>query len=164
MAALIQSNDKAIKHYYEQLSAAAGQDALHESNVRQAFQNLLTETAKAKNLTLVAEQAERSGNHGIRYDGVLRDEYKLPHGYWEAKDSQDDLTGEIRKKIERGYSLKNIIFEDTRQGVLFQNGRETRDPNRADDPEYIVQLVEQVVRVSVETVKVVGELKAAAFI
>jgi len=32
------------------------------------------------------------------------------------------------------------------------------DPNRADDPEYIVRLVGQVVRVSVETVKVVASL------
>ena len=30
------------------------------------------------------------------------------------------------------------------------------DPNRADDPEYIVRLVGQVVRVSLETVRIVG--------
>ncbi len=34
------------------------------------------------------------------------------------------------------------------------------DPNRADDPEYIVRLVGQVVRVSVETVKIVNALPA----
>jgi hypothetical protein len=32
------------------------------------------------------------------------------------------------------------------------------DPNREDDPEYIVRLVGQVVTVSVETVKLVGAL------
>ena len=32
------------------------------------------------------------------------------------------------------------------------------DPNREDDPEYIVRLVGQVVTVSVETVRLVGEL------
>jgi predicted helicase len=32
------------------------------------------------------------------------------------------------------------------------------DPNREDDPEYIVRLVGQVVRVSVETVKIVKNL------
>jgi predicted helicase len=32
------------------------------------------------------------------------------------------------------------------------------DPNRADDAEYIVRLVGQVVRASVETVRVVAEL------
>jgi predicted helicase len=32
------------------------------------------------------------------------------------------------------------------------------DPNREDDPEYIVRLVGQVVTVSAETVRLVGEL------
>ena len=35
------------------------------------------------------------------------------------------------------------------------------DPNRDDDPEYIVRLVGQVVRVSVETVRVVRSLPPA---
>ncbi len=35
------------------------------------------------------------------------------------------------------------------------------DPNRADDPEYIVRLVGQVVQVSVETVKLVAELPSS---
>jgi predicted helicase len=35
------------------------------------------------------------------------------------------------------------------------------DPNREDDPEYIVRLVGQVVRVSVETVKIVAGLPEA---
>jgi hypothetical protein len=140
-AALVKPTDRAIKAYYEQLAAAEGQDALHEGNVRQAFQNLLSETAKAKNLTLVAEQAERvGGERRIEYDGVLHDEYKLPHGWWEAKDTHDNLTAEIRKKIEKGYSLKNIIFEDTREGVLFQDGREVM---RADlrQPDGLAELL-----------------------
>ena len=37
------------------------------------------------------------------------------------------------------------VSEDKRSGIR-------SDPNRADDPEYIVRLVGQVVRVSVETV------------
>ena len=32
------------------------------------------------------------------------------------------------------------------------------DPNRADDPQYILRLVGQVITVSLETVKVVGAL------
>ncbi len=43
------------------------------------------------------------------------------------------------------------VSTDKRSGI-------TSDPNRADDPEYIVRLVGQVVRVSVETVKVVAGL------
>ena len=29
----------------------------------------------------------------------------LPRGYWEAKDTQDDLETEIRKKKAKGYPL-----------------------------------------------------------
>ena len=43
------------------------------------------------------------------------------------------------------------VSTDKRSGL-------TTDPNRDDDPEYIVRLVERMVRVSVETVKIVGAL------
>ncbi|GMU82231.1 MAG: hypothetical protein AMXMBFR47_21020 [Planctomycetota bacterium] len=43
------------------------------------------------------------------------------------------------------------VYTDPRSGI-------TSDPNRADDPEYIVRLVGQVVRVSIETVKIVRGL------
>jgi len=43
------------------------------------------------------------------------------------------------------------VSEDSRSGIR-------SDPNRADDPEYIVRLVGQVIRVSVETVEIVGAL------
>ena len=45
------------------------------------------------------------------------------------------------------------VSEDKRSGIR-------SDPNRADDAEYIVRLVGQVVRVSVETVKIVNGLPA----
>jgi predicted helicase len=43
------------------------------------------------------------------------------------------------------------VSEDKRSGIC-------SDPNRADDPEYIVRLVGQVVRASVETVEIVNGL------
>jgi predicted helicase len=46
------------------------------------------------------------------------------------------------------------VSEDARSGIR-------SDPNRPDDPEYIVRLVGQVVRVSAETVKVVAGLPEA---
>jgi predicted helicase len=45
------------------------------------------------------------------------------------------------------------VSEDKRSGIR-------SDPNRADDPEYIVRLVGQVVRVSLETVRIVTGLPA----
>jgi predicted helicase len=46
------------------------------------------------------------------------------------------------------------VSTDKRSGV-------TSDPNRPDDPEYIVRLAGQVVRVCVETVKIINSLPAA---
>src|SRR5258708_29999031 len=45
------------------------------------------------------------------------------------------------------------VSEDKRSGIV-------SDPNRPDDPQYIVRLVGQVVTVSVETVRLVNELSA----
>jgi len=47
------------------------------------------------------------------------------------------------------------VTTDKRSGIV-------SDPNRSDEPEYIVRLVERVVRVSVETVKIVGGLPGMA--
>jgi predicted helicase len=45
------------------------------------------------------------------------------------------------------------VTEDRRSGIK-------SDPNRPDGPEYLVRLVGQVVRVSVETVRIVAGLPA----
>src|SRR5208282_607834 len=44
------------------------------------------------------------------------------------------------------------VSTDKRSGI-------TNDPNRADDPKYIVRLIGQVITVSLETVKIVKELR-----
>jgi type I restriction-modification system DNA methylase subunit len=64
-----------------------------------------------------------SSLHRIRPDGTFRDEFYIERGYWEAKDTADDLETEIKKKTAKGYPLTNTIFEDTRVAVLFQNAR-----------------------------------------
>lgn len=46
------------------------------------------------------------------------------------------------------------VTEDPRSGIR-------SDPNRDDDPEYIVRLIGQVIRVSLETVRLVRSLPAA---
>ena len=45
------------------------------------------------------------------------------------------------------------VSADKRSGI-------TNDPNRPDDPEYIVRLLAQVITVSLETVKVVKAMPA----
>jgi len=120
----IKPTHKAIQTYYEKLQGYGAHNVTNEMGLRSAFQQLLEETAKAHKWTLIPEQTLKVGGKSVRPDGTFRDEWHLRCGYWEAKDTSDDLNAEIRAKIAKGYPLVNTIFEDTRQAVLFQNGRE----------------------------------------
>jgi predicted helicase len=125
MPVQIKPDHKAIDAYYATLDTLkTGQQVMHEGGLRRAFGELLSDTAKARGWTLVEELSDRQRRGGIRLDGTLRDEWHLPHGYWEAKDTGDDLDTEIRRKRERSYPFSNIIFEDTETAVLFQDGQE----------------------------------------
>jgi hypothetical protein len=50
-------------------------------------------------------------------DGALLYSLRVPLGYWEAKDEDDDLDKEIEKKFRKGYPQDNIIFEDSDKAV-----------------------------------------------
>ncbi len=110
---------KNLTEYYAALEAYEKQGITHEGALRSAFQNLLAETGRRAGWTLIPELASGS----IRPDGTFRDEYFLNRGYWEAKDTNDNLEAEIQKKIVKGYPLTNIIFEDTQRAYLYQNGQ-----------------------------------------
>ncbi|MFM6991371.1 MAG: DNA methyltransferase, partial [Rhodoferax sp.] len=51
-------------------------------------------------------------------------ELRMPLGYWEAKDADDDLDAEVVKKFKKGYPQDNIIFSDDTVAVLWQNRAE----------------------------------------
>jgi predicted helicase len=113
-------HNKAFDEYERHLQELRAQYATNEEALRPAFQNLLTFYGREMGWTLVLERALANG---AEPDGTLLDSFHLPRGYWEAKDTRDDLEKEIQKKIARGYPLTNSIFEDTRRAVLYQNGR-----------------------------------------
>ncbi len=114
------THKKAIDYYYKELAAYHAHKVTHETAVRSAFQNLLAAFAQSANWILIPEQTLANGK---RPDGTLRDSFNLPRGYWEAKDTKDDLNTEIRKKINAGYPVTNTIFEDTRHAILYQNNK-----------------------------------------
>jgi len=122
--ATIKPAQKAIQNYYAALKIYDGLHVSHETGVRTAFQTLLNDTARSNGWTLITEQTLKVGGKTIRPDGTLRDEFNLPRGYWESKDTADDLDNEIRKKTAKGYPLSNTIFEDTRYAALYQDGHE----------------------------------------
>ena len=115
---------KALDHYYKELAAFGDKRVTHETAVRTSFQDLLKVFAQSANWLLIPEQTLANGK---RPDGTFRDSFNLPRGYWEAKDTKDDLSNEIRKKIGIGYPITNTIFEDTRRAVLYQNNKPVLD-------------------------------------
>ena len=113
-----------IQRYYESLQrlvAASGSD--NELIIRPAFQNCLAEycAAHRENLTLVPELRMPSG---VIPDGTVKDTLRMARGYWEAKDSHDDLDAEIERKFNIGYPRENILFEDSRSAALIQSGEQ----------------------------------------
>ena len=111
----------AIKTYHAALKTYADHGAAHEGATETAFSRLLADTAKVVGWTLIPKQPMKVGGKTIYPDGTLRDPYNLPRGYWEAKDTSDDLEVEIKKKVAKKYPLTNIVFEDTRTAVLYQH-------------------------------------------
>ena len=101
-----------------------------EQVVREAFKDLLKDWGRSKDLIFVPEYEYTTPARERRYvDGALLHELRVPFGYWEAKDEKDDLDAEIATKLRRGYPQDNILFEDSRTVVLWQNrpGRHLRN-------------------------------------
>jgi hypothetical protein len=90
----VKPTHKAVKAYRETLEKLGSLKVKNEGALRTAFQTLLTDTARTVGWTLVPEQSMRVGGKTVIPDGTLRDDY-LPRGYWEAKDTADDLDVEI---------------------------------------------------------------------
>ena len=103
----------------DELIAFGGSD--NELNIRPAFQNCLSAYCHdhRERLGLVPELATA---RGVIPDGTVKDSLRMARGYWEAKDTHDDLDAEIQNKFNKGYPRDNIIFEDSQEAVLIQDG------------------------------------------
>ena len=119
---------KAVERYHKEL-AYYREQADDESGLRAAFQNLLVDVARHVNWKV---SPERTIEGKIRLDGVLRDEFDLRRGVWEAKGPKGNLDKEIEKKIADGYPLTNTVFENTERAVLYQNKRRVDEYNLTD--------------------------------
>ena len=96
----------------------------NEQSIRAAFQNCLATYCRGhrENFELVPEL--RTPDNVIP-DGTVVDALRQARGHWEAKDLHDNLDSEIQRKFNGGYPRYNIVFEDSRTAVLFQNREET---------------------------------------
>ena len=103
----------------------------NEENIRPAFQNCLAGYCvdHSERLVLVPELRSDRSN---KPDGTVRDSLRMTRGLWEAKDTHDDLDREIQNKIAQGYPSDNILFEDSRTAVLFQDQQEAMRADMTD--------------------------------
>ncbi|MBP7963979.1 MAG: N-6 DNA methylase [Caldilineaceae bacterium] len=118
---------KAVADYYAELEGLAQLSLFGEGAVAPAFANLLRAATRGADLTLGEQYVLKRGGRVIRVDGALLDAFKLPYGYWEAKDSADDLDVEIKKKFQVGYPKENIIFQAPERAVVVQDGNRVFD-------------------------------------
>ena len=151
----IKTTHKPIQKYYTELEKYAQLGEENEGTVRAAFQNLLQHYCGQSNLTLLCEKTrsfppDKGGQGGsgltapnrrIRPDGEVVDGFGLPHGYWEAKDTQDDLHVEADKKFAAGYPSKNIVVQSPTHALLYQHGQLQLDLN-ITEPRNLVYVLE----------------------
>ena len=96
-----------------------------ETTIRRAFSSLINAFARPHNLELVEEldYFNPRRRKTVRPDGTLKNILRLDYGFWESKDTGDDLTEEIAKKFDKGYPDSNILFEDSQTAILYQDGQ-----------------------------------------
>ncbi len=113
-----------------------------EQVIRPAFRRLLDDWARSKNLIFVEELEYATPLKTKVYpDGTILHDLRVPLGFWEAKDTNDDLDTEIAKKLRKGYPQDNIIFENSEIAVLIQNRQEVTRCSM-QDVEALERLVE----------------------
>ena len=82
--------------------------SLNEQVIREAFKDLLKSWAKQAGLVFAAEyDYQTKFKTTVRPDGTVLHDIRVPLGYWEAKDTKDDLDEEIAKKTAKGYLSDN---------------------------------------------------------
>ncbi len=136
----LKPNHKAVKAYYNELKQLSLLDAHKEGAVSPAFANLLRACGKQFHWTLYEQYPLKHGGKNIYPDGAMVDTFNLPYGFWEAKDSQDDLNKEIKKKFEKGYPRDNILFQAPEQAILWQDGTQKMESDLTR-PDELVEIL-----------------------
>ena len=65
----------------------------------------------------------------------------MRYGLWEAKDTDDDLDKEIKTKFKAGYPRDNILFQEPRRAILYQNSEKLVDADLTK-PDQLVHVLD----------------------
>lgn len=127
---------KAIKDFYQDTEKLLTEGHVDEGKVAPLFGILLRHCANQVKWQLIEQKRIAKG---VIPDGVFYDELNLPRGFWEAKDTKDDLAIEINKKFARNYPKDNILFQSPHRIVIYQ-GRDTPvfDAHIKDNPQQLI--------------------------
>jgi hypothetical protein len=112
---------RVVRAYYDELQQLSTLHLFAEGAVSPAFAALLRHCARQHQWTLAEKYPLKRGNRTLYPDGTLLDDFKIVHGLWEAKDTDDDLALEVRKKFADGYPRDNILFQVPDRAILWQN-------------------------------------------
>ncbi len=107
------------------------------------FANLLRACARKIEWQLAEQyQIPRKGQRRFAPMGCCWTAFNLRHGIWEAKDGRDDLDKEAKKKFASGYPSDNILFQEPKRALLYQDGRLVADED-ITNPERLVLILRQ---------------------
>lgn len=125
-----------IEKYYNKIKEAKLNGHDSERNIRRYFYELLKNYTKPLNIKIEEEIKEYATDENnktkiIYPDGRIK-KGNMIIGWVENKDAKDDLDKEIRKKQSKQYPLDNTIFENSKELVLYQNGKEVNRINILD--------------------------------
>jgi predicted helicase len=135
---------KSVVAYYNALAQFAKLGVKHEGAVSTAFEELLEHCARQTGRTLIPKSPlKRKGLKPILPDATIVDSLSrvLTYGCWEAKDTDDDLETEIKAKFKAGYPRDNMLFQEPRRAVLYQNGERLLDAD-ITDPSQLVHILD----------------------
>lgn len=131
-------SENAIEKYYNEIKEAELNGMNNEQNIREYFYELLKNYTNSQNLKIERETKEFIFENGqkknIFLDGRIKKE-NMVIGWVENKDAKDDLNKEIKNKKEKQYPLLNTIFENSKELVLFQDGKEVIRVNMSKSEE-----------------------------
>lgn len=112
----------------------------NEESLRPVFLELLNRVGDHKNLWVVAEDRIKNNK---KPDASIKNLYTI-HGYYESKSPTTNLEKEIEIKLKEGYPTNNIIFENKKNCVLYQDNeikKEIKKKNIWDDPTALSELL-----------------------
>ncbi len=115
---------KHTERYYRDLANYQRLNQHSESTTEMAFKSLLKNIGDENDLILIKPYESLYNDKKIVPDGIITSPFGRYLGFWEAKDTDDNLDTEIYKKLQKGYPRNNTIFEDTKTAVLYQDSYE----------------------------------------